>query len=181
MIGGDDWENGVGQRGHTMLADVVKGAIAGAVATWAMGQVTSWLYERESSAARRREEGARGGQSAYETAAGKLADAAEVELSTDERQKAGQAIHWVLGIGAGAAYAAARRRWPAAARAGGLPFGAGFFMAADELMNPLLGLTPGPAAFPRQAHARGLGGHLAFGLVTEGMLRLLDRATVPHR
>jgi uncharacterized membrane protein YagU involved in acid resistance len=45
----------------------------------------------------------------------------------------------------------------------------------DELMNPLLGFTPGPQAFPWQAHARGLGGHVVFGLATEGVLQVLDR------
>ena len=42
-------------------------------------------------------------------------------------------------------------------------------------MVPALGLTPGPTAFPWQAHARGLVGHLTFGTVTDGTLRLLDR------
>jgi hypothetical protein len=41
-------------------------------------------------------------------------------------------------------------------------------------MNPVLGLTPGPTAFPCQTHARGLSGHLVFGLV-EVMLEGLDR------
>jgi hypothetical protein len=45
----------------------------------------------------------------------------------------------------------------------------------DELVNPVLGLTPGPAAFPWQAHARGLGGHLAFGAANDTALRALDR------
>ena len=40
---------------------------------------------------------------------------------------------------------------------------------------PALGLTPGPNAFPWQAHAPGLVGHLTFGTVTDGTLRLLDR------
>jgi hypothetical protein len=49
-------------------------------------------------------------------------------------------------------------------------------MMVDELLNPVLGLTPGPLAFPWQTHARGLGGHLAFGLTTELVLEGLDRA-----
>jgi hypothetical protein len=47
--------------------------------------------------------------------------------------------------------------------------------AIDELMNPPLGLTPGPQAFPWQAHARGFSGHLAFGLTSELVLEGLDR------
>jgi uncharacterized membrane protein YagU involved in acid resistance len=151
-----------------------KGAIAGVLATWAMNAATSWLYARESEEVRQRENDARNGQTAYVTAANRLASAGGLSLSSEQQERAGGAIHWSLGIAAGAAYALARRRLPAVSRVNGLPFGAGFFMVADELMNPVLGLTPGPAAFPWQAHARGLGGHLVFGVVTEGIMRGLD-------
>jgi uncharacterized membrane protein YagU involved in acid resistance len=68
-----------------------------------------------------------------------------------------------------------RRRWRASAAARGLTFGTAFFLVVDELMNPLLGFTPGPRAFPWQAHARGFGGHLAFGAASELALQGLDR------
>jgi len=155
--------------------DLVKGAIAGAVATWVLGQVTTLVYERERSDAREREERVRAGVSAYERAAEKVASQADVSLSDSARQRAGSAIHWATGITAGALYAVARKRWYPVARTGGLPFGAGFFLAIDEVMNPVLGLTPGPAVFPWQAHARGLAGHLAFGATTELVLTGLDR------
>jgi hypothetical protein len=163
------------ERPTVTTADVVKGALAGAAATWVMGQVTTWLYENESEDTRRREEQARGGQSAYTNAAAKAADAVGAQLSADQREKAGSAIHWALGAAGGAAYAAMRKQWPGVARLNGLAFGAGFFMVMDELMNPVLGLTPGPGAFPWEAHARGLGGHLAYGLVNELVLATLDR------
>jgi hypothetical protein len=156
-------------------SDLIKGAIAGAVATWALGQVTTWLYKRERPDARAQEERARGGVSAYERAAEKAASQMDLALSDTTRERAGSAIHWATGITAGALYAVARRRWQPVGMTGGLPFGAGFFLAMDELMNPVLGLTPGPGAFPWQAHARGLAGHLAFGATTEFMLKGLDR------
>lgn len=156
-------------------ADLVKGAIAGAAATWLMNQATTWMYEREDEQAKQREKAARGDRSAYETAAERAAGAAGVELPEEQRGQAGSAIHWATGIAGGAAYAVLRRRWPSTAAAAGLPFGAGFFLLVDELMNPLLGLTPGPQAFPWQAHARGLGGHLVFGAANELVLEGLDR------
>jgi hypothetical protein len=162
------------ENGH-IVRDLVKGAVAGAAATWVMGQVTTWMYEQESEATRDRENRARGGKTAYGVAAEKAAAIGEVDLSEDERQQAGRAIHWALGIGAGAAYAVMRNRWPASARFKGLPFGAGFFLIVDEALNPVLGLTRGPRAFPWQTHARGLGGHLTFGLVSEVVLEGLDR------
>lgn len=68
----------------------------------------------------------------------------------------------------------AKRRL-ASATAFGRPFGLGFFLAVDELMNPLLGLTPAPQAFPWQAHARGLAGHVVFGVTNHVVLEGLDR------
>ena len=162
-------------RNSRIGVDIVKGAIAGAAATWLMGQVTAWMYEREDRQARAREDRARGGTTAYEGAAEKGAELVNVQLSEEARGQAGSAIHWATGIGAGIAYALLRRRWDRVAAGKGLPFGTAFFLTVDELTNPLLGLTPGPQAFPWQAHARGLGGHLAFGLATELALEGLDR------
>ena len=166
-------------RMRSVGADMLKGAVAGVAATWLMNKATTWMYEREAEDARQKEDEARGGGTAYGNAAARAASALDVELTDSQRKTAGTALHWNLGTTAGAAYGVARNRWPAIARAGGLPFGVGFFLTMDELMNPLLGFTPGPQAFPWQAHARGLGGHVVFGLATEGVLQALDR--VPSR
>ncbi len=158
-----------------VAADLLKGAVAGAAATWLMTQATTWMYEHESDDARQRENQARGDRTAYESAAERAASVAGVDLSEEQRSQAGTAIHWATGIAAGAVYGVLRKRWPATAAAKGLPFGAGFFLVVDEILNPVLGLTPGPQAFPWQTHARGLGGHLAFGAATELVLEGLDR------
>ena len=155
--------------------DLLKGAVAGAVATFVMGKVTGYMYEHEDPRARRKEDDARGGQSAYEAAAERTASAAGTALERRQRAQFGSAIHWALGIGAGAAYAVFRRRVQGLGTAAGTAFGTAFWAFLDEGLVPLLGLTPGPTAFPWQAHARGLVGHLTFGTVTDGTLRLLDR------
>lgn len=160
---------------HRNLAGALaRGALAGAVATWAMGQATSFLYEREAKEPKEQEEEARGGKAAYGVAAEKAAGAAGAELSDEQRKRAGSAIHWGLGIGAGAVYGALRERVPAAGAGAGLGFGAAFWLLVDEVGNTALGLTPGPSAFPWQTHARGLAGHLVFGLAADGALRALD-------
>ena len=162
-------------RRHTVGEDLVKGAIAGAVATFVMGRITSLMYQREGRQARKREDAARGGGTAYGTAAEKGAELVGRHLTREEREQAGSAIHWALGMGAGAAYAVARRRLAFLGSTVGAAFGTGFWAFVDEGVVPALGLTPGPLAFPWQAHARGLVGHLTFGTVTDGTLRLLDR------
>jgi hypothetical protein len=159
------------------VGDLVRGALAGIVATWAMGKVTTYLYEREAPEARKREDDAREGKTAYGVAAEKGAAIVGAELTAEEREKAGAAIHWALGAGAGALYGALRGRVPGVDAGAGLLYGTAFFLVMDEGGNVALGLTPGPRAFPWQAHARGLAGHLAFGVAAEQAMRILDRAT----
>jgi hypothetical protein len=160
---------------HGVGRDLLKGALAGAVATYVMGKVTSYMYEHEDRDARWAEDEARGGRTPYEAAAEKAAAAAGTTLVHRQRQELGSAIHWALGIGAGAAYAVLRRRVQFLGSAAGTAFGTGFWAFLDEGLVPALGLTPGPTAFPWQTHARGFVGHLTFGTVTDGTLRLLDR------
>lgn len=161
----------------SVLADAVKGALAGAVATWIMGQATSYLYQHEDSSAKEAENEARGGKTAYGTAADKAASAVGMELSEEQRKQAGSAIHWVLGAGAGAVYGVLRHRLPHGDGGNGLLFGAAFWALVDEGANTALGLTPAPTAFPWQTHARGLAGHLVFGLAAHGVLEALDALT----
>jgi hypothetical protein len=58
---------------------------------------------------------------------------------------------------------------------GGLAFGTAFYLVLDELLDPALGFTPGPGAFPWQTHLRGLGGHLIYSITGELALDALDR------
>lgn len=158
-----------------LARDVVMGALAAPLAGWLMGKTTTFLYERESEAARHREDEARDGKAAYEVAAERAASLAGRDLSDEQRAKAGLAVHWALSIAAGATYGVLRRRAPVLRKLAGSVFGVVFFALVDELGNVALGLTPGPRAFPWQAHARGLVGHLTFALAEEAQLALADR------
>ena len=159
---------------HSTTADLLLGAVAGGVATVALGGVTSALYDREDRTARRREDRARGGESAYEVAADRVAKGVGVGLSNEQRSRAGTAIHYGIGVGSGSLYGAVRRSIPLPGPARGLAFGAALWLVADEGATPALGLTPGPGSFPWQTHARGLVAHLVFGLVAEGVLAAGD-------
>lgn len=158
-----------------LAGDLLKGVVAGLAATWVMGKVTSYFYENESEQARDAEDEARGNKTAYGVAAEKTARLVGREIDEEQRKQAGSAIHWVLGAGSGAAYGAMRHRVPAADFGNGLLFGIAFWALIDEGANTALGLTPGPTAFPWQTHARGLAGHLVFGIAADTSLRLLDQ------
>jgi uncharacterized membrane protein YagU involved in acid resistance len=165
------------QPKRSALADAVIGAAAGVAASWVMGKATSYLYERESEETRKQEKEARGGKMAYGVAAEKAAELAGTELSDEQRKKYGSAIHWGLGVGAGAAYGAMRLRVPGVDWGRGLGFGLAFWLLVDEAGNTALGLTPPPQAFPWETHARGIAGHLVFGVVTEAVFQLTDELT----
>ena len=49
------------------------------------------------------------------------------------------------------------------------------FLVNDEILAPVLGLASGPAAYPWQAHARGLVGHLVLGAVTDTVLAVTEQ------
>lgn len=80
----------------------------------------------------------------------------------------------MLGAGAGAVYGLLRGRVPGADAGAGLLFGTAFWLVIDEGVNYALRLTPGPASFPWQTHARGLAGHLVCGVTTQTTLRAAD-------
>jgi hypothetical protein len=162
------------RRKTSTSKELLKGAIAGAVATWVMDRVTTYMYEHENEIARLMEDRVRHGRSAYEAAAEKLASLLGRELDEEQRRRLGAAIHWALGIAAGTAYGTIGRRVPALRSGGGAKFGTAFWAAVDEGLVSLLRLTPPPKAFPWETHARGLAGHLAYGVAAEGTLRLLD-------
>lgn len=162
------------RRDNGLVTDVALGALAGLIGTWAMGLATSYLYEREDEQARQREDQARNGRTAYAIAVEKAAGAVGVQLRSERRDKLGGALHWVLGAGAGAAYGAIRHLVPGPVGARGALFGTAFWALVDEGANTALRLTPPPRAFPWQAHARGLAGHLVFGAVTDGALSAAD-------
>lgn len=164
------------KRKGNVVKDVLAGAVAGAAATWALDQVTSYLYDAEPRAARKEEDRARGGQTAYEVAASRVASAAGHRLSRRDRSRAGTGIHWALGVSAGMVYGLLRPRLRYANAIGGLAFGTMVWLLLDEGAVTALGLTPGPRRFPWQTHARGLAGHLAYGAVANTTLAALSAA-----
>ncbi len=153
---------------------LLRSAIAGAVGWWAMDHVLRFLYNHEDAGVRRRESEARSGIPALEVMAERAAGLVGSTLSDEERQKGGTGLQWAMGIGAGMLYGVLRDRLPGSGIRRGLAYGAAFSLLVDEGLVPLLGLSPGPLAFPWQTHARGFAGHLVFGAVTEITLEWLD-------
>lgn len=158
-----------------MIREVVRGALAGAAAWYAMDHALRRMRDAEAPSVRVREDQARGGVPALEVLAERVAGAAGAELTRGEREAGGTAVQWTVGVSMGVLLGVLRPRDPLVRWGRGLRYGAALSFTVDEGLLPLLGLSPGPTAFPWQTHARGFVGHLVFGVVAETVLAGLDR------
>ena len=162
----------------SILIDVAFGLFAGAAATFVMDKVSGYLYELEDKKTRQYEETLRGNEYPPEGLAEKISEAvAGVELDKEQKQKYGNVVHWGYGIMWGGVYGALSGRVPLVDAANGLGFGTGMWLIGDELMTPLIGLSPPSTEFPWQNHARAFVNHLAYGAtlgLTHNLLRSID-------
>lgn len=161
-----------------VVADAVKGALAGAVGVWALDQVTWFMWNREDPEALAQERQARpGGLDPAHVTADRVSQALGVQLMPKQPNPAGIAVHYSLGVLPGALYGVLRHKVPGRGAGRGALFGLGLFLLQDELVNSLLGTSGGPTEYPWQAHARGLVGHVVYGVITDTMCDVLDQVT----
>lgn len=160
-----------------IAVELIKGAIAGAVSVWAMDRVTGYMYQNEDTKAYLQEKKAQvNGHYVAHVAVDKVLEATGKELTDRQHFYAGKGVHYFLGIAPGMLYGALRHKVKGLDAGGGALFGFGLFVVMDEIVAPVAGLSSGPAAYPWQAHVRGLAGHLTVGVVTDAVLKLLDKA-----
>lgn len=100
----------------------------------------------------------------------------ERELTKREKEKAGTALHYAYGASMGALYGAAAELAPSVTACEGTLFGAAVWVAADEGVVPLLGLSKKPTEYPLSIHAYALASHLVYGLTTEAVRRAVRNA-----
>jgi putative membrane protein len=97
------------------------------------------------------------------------------ELQEGEKETAGAAVHYAFGTATGGLYGALAEVSPQVTTAAGLPFGAAFWLVADEITVPLLGLSKGPTEYPVSTHVYSFASHLVYGLTAEVSRRALRR------
>jgi hypothetical protein len=160
----------------SVLKEIAKGAIAGAASVWMMDRVTWYMYRNEDPEAYRQEKKAqKDGKYVAFVAANKMANAVGARMTDRQEFIAGKTVHYLLGIMPGALYGILRHRVKGLGKGYGLLYGLGLFILMDELVAPVAGLASGPLAYPWQAHARGLAGHLTVGATTDTVTRALDK------
>ena len=170
---------------------MVAGLAGGLIASWTMNQFqTVWTRVAEGmekphgAQSMKPSDGSQGeqGQDSQddENATVKAAEAISAgvfghELQESEKEPAGAAVHYAFGTLSGGMYGALAELTPQVTSAAGLPFGAGFWLLADEISVPLLGLAKGPTEYPVSTHVYSLASHLVYGMTAELSRRALRR------
>jgi putative membrane protein len=95
------------------------------------------------------------------------------QLTPQEKQPAGQAVHYAYGSGAGALYGAAAEIMPSVTAGHGTLYGTGLWFAGDEVAVPLLRLSEPPTQTPATTHVYALASHLVYGLTLETVRSVL--------
>ena len=168
---------------------VVAGLAGGLVASWTMNQFqAAWTRLAENSEkphgaqSMKPSQGSIGDQkqdvqeqddATVETAKAISEGVFGHELQESEKKPAGAAVHYVFGTVSGGLYGALAELVPQVTTATGVPFGAAFWLLADEISVPLLGLAKGPAEYPVSTHAYALASHLVYGATAELSRRAL--------
>ena len=175
-------------------SDVLKGLVAGLagglVASWTMNQFQAlWTKVGESAEPSQGGSSSDKGGEGGEQQSGRGQDDATVKaasaisegifdhkLTKSEKKVAGPAVHYALGTSVGGLYGAVAELAPEVSAGVGLPFGAVFWLVADETAVPLLGFSKAPTEYPLGTHVYALASHFVYGLTTEVVRRAVRNA-----
>jgi len=98
------------------------------------------------------------------------------KLKESEKEPAGAVVHYVFGIAMGGFYGGLAEIAPVVTYGAGIPFGAAFWLTADELVVPALGLSEEPTEYPLSTHAYSFFSHTVYALTAEAVRRTVRRA-----
>ena len=162
---------------------MVAGLAAGLVASWTMNQFqAAWtriaggtekshgaqsMQPSEGSTGDQAQDTAEQDDATVETAKVISTVVFDHDLQESEKKPAGAAVHYAFGTLSGGMYGALAEVTPQVTTAAGLPFGAGFWLLADEISVPMLGLAKGPTEYPVSTHVYALASHLVYGVTAE--------------
>lgn len=161
-------------RARETATDIAAGIIGGIVATQVNDFVETACWRATPEREKIREPETRDGSSA-EAAARKLLECVEDEPPAQQLEAVRKGIHFGLGAGWGPLYCLLRRRTNMPPTSAAITSGIALSLLVDETLNPLLGITPPPRAYPASAHVRGLITHAVWGLVCGAVAEPLRR------
>jgi len=156
---------------------VAAGVVGGLVASYVMTQFQEVATKIAEAPGRRRKKkkAKKDGEDATVKTAEAITGAFGHQLTKDEKEVAGPAVHYAFGATMGGVYGALAELSPRLARGGGMPFGTALWLAADEVAVPALGLGKKPNETPATTHAYALASHAVYGLTTDLVRRAVRR------
>jgi putative membrane protein len=89
------------------------------------------------------------------------------------REASGQMVHYIAGAVMGGIYGVLTEYRPEASAGFGSAYGIATSTLLDEAAVPALDLGPDPAEAPIESHLYGVASHLVYGVVLEGVRRLI--------
>lgn len=153
-----------------LLTDMAAGAAAGIVGGMALGGTAGFLYDLASPKDVAREQAIEP-RNPFVVLAQRLEGAAGIEKDERREKLFELAVITTVSASTGALYAATARKWSLGWLAGGAVFGALFWAIEDEGLGTAMNLAGDNTKYPLEAHLRGLAAHVAFGVVTAGLLK----------
>src|SRR5215211_3532269 len=183
-----------GRDGADVWKGLAAGLVGGLVASWTMNQFQAvWSkvaegFEKSHGAQSMKpsegEEASRASEEDKEEQDDATVKAARAvsegvfghELKESEKETVGAAVHYTFGTAVGGLYGAVAELSPEVTMGAGLPFGAAFWLVADETAVPLLGLAKGPTEYPLSTHVYALASHLVYGATAEVVRRAVRHA-----
>lgn len=162
----------------SIIKSIAIGAVAGLAGAWAMNGfqalLSSLSKSDEQSEQKPSEE--QSDDATVKTAKAISRTIFQHELSDDEKQWAGPAVHYGFGASVGALYGALAETCPIVQSGFGLTYGTAVWATADEMAVPAFGLSKPIPETEARSHASALASHLVYGVVTNaawrGLLRL---------
>lgn len=158
-----------------LFKGVIVGALAGVAASWVMERFQEqWLLHEGNAGETPGNMGSLGAEPATMKAADAVAESLTGSPVPDQqREVAGEAMHYATGAGVGAVYGLLAELAPGPTFGLGAGYGVAIALGVDEALLPALGLARPARQVPPSQHAYNLASHAVYGLALEGARRIL--------
>jgi hypothetical protein len=158
-----------------LFKGLVAGALAGVAASWVMERFQEqWLLREGNAGVTPGNMGALGAEPATMKAADAVSEAITGgPVPAEQRELAGEAMHYAAGAGAGGLYGVLAEVAPGPTLGLGAAYGAAVALGVDEALLPALGLSKPAREVPPSEHAYNLASHLVYGVTLEGARRII--------
>ena len=151
------------QASNGFWQGVAVGAAGGLIGTVLLENISSRLYQRENPEAKRREDGLRSDGDPAMQLARRISDEVLRLHFRRKTEKLAMGIHYAFGVMGGALFAALAPRAPFLSTGLGTLYGTLFWLIADEIGMPVMGISEPSQDYPWQTHARAWAAHVGYG------------------